>query len=158
MKILTASLMSSLLLSAGVFAFLTDQWTGSNVTMQVVLITFGMVCGYLVYSVWRQKLILILPALYLLFIILLPFADTSPVKPAIRLVKSIREGMSEAEVRSAINRHFPETGEFKRPDVRFLDENLLSFVLDPDDGRYNAAIVQIHFANQRVVSARFLAD
>jgi hypothetical protein len=99
-----------------------------------------------------------LPVDYVLFILSLPFLELSPVKPAVRAVHEIRPGMSEAQVRTILDRHFPEHGHFKRPTIGALHENDLSFVLDPNDGRYNAAIVQIKFSEGRCVSAEFLPD
>jgi hypothetical protein len=39
-----------------------------------------------------------------------------------------------------------------------LDEDVLSFALDPDDGRYNAAVVLVKFSAGKCLSAEFLAD
>ena len=118
----------------------------------------GIVMGALVVSLDKHKALLLVPSAYILFILSLPFIDLSPVKPAVRAVHEIRPGMTEAQVRAVLDDHFPEHGRFKRPAIGALHDDILGFVLDPNDGRYNAAVVQIRFSGGRCVSAKFLAD
>ncbi len=101
---------------------------------------------------------LLLPVAYLLLMLALPFLDLSPVKPAIRAVHTIRPGMTESEVRAVLAQQFPEHGRFKRPDFGVLHQDVLSVVLDPTDGRYNAAVVIIRFSGGKCVTAEFLPD
>jgi hypothetical protein len=102
--------------------------------------------------------LLFIPSAYVLFVIALPFMDLSPVKPAIRAVREIRPGMTEAQVRAVLERNFPEHGRFQRPVFGTVREDVLAFVLDPSDGRYNAALVRVRFSAGKCVSAEFLPD
>ena len=137
-----------------------DDWLGAsrNFWFESGFICVGLIFGASAVAIGEHKAYLLGPALYLLFFVALPYLEISPVKPAVRAVHEIRTGMTESEVRAIIDRHFPEHGRFKRPDVGPLRNDVLSFVLDPGDGRYNAAIVQIKFSLGKCVSSEFLPD
>jgi hypothetical protein len=137
-----------------------DEWSGTsrNVYFEFVLVVYGVGLGAIAYSVGKHKAFLIAPSIYVIFIVALPFLDLSPVKPALRAVHEIRTGMSEAQVRAILDRHFPEHGRFKRPEIGAVTNDAISFVLDRNDGRYNAAAVVIKFSEGRCVSARFFED
>ena len=50
------------------------------------------------------------------------------------------------------------SGRFDRPTFGPMRKDVLAFVLDPSDGRYDAAIVRIRFAVGKCVSAEFFPD
>ena len=160
MKILIAFIVSCTLVPAACFAVGLDNWAGAsrNFFFEVCFIALGLAMGALVLWLGRHKVLLCLPAVYVLFMLALPLMDFSPVKPAVRAVHEIRPGMSESQVREVLASHFPEHGRFKRPTFGTLQENVLCFALDPHDGRYNAAVVRISFSGGKCVSAEFLAD
>jgi len=160
MKKFAAIAASCALLVFALLAVGMDDWTGANrsVLFEIAFVALGIVFGTFAFTAGGHKAFLLVPSLYVLFMLALPFLELSPVKPAVRAVREIRPGMSEAQVRSVIDRHFPEGGRFKRPAIGALHEDVLSFALDPNDGRYNAAIVQIKFSAGRCVSAEFLPD
>ena len=151
---------SCVLLPAAWLAVGLDEWLGASlsVAVQACFILLGIIVGALAMWLGRRKALLFLPSAYLLFILTLPFLDLSPVKPAVRAVRDIRPGMSESQVRAVLERHFPEPGRFKRPMFPALHGNVLSFVLDPYDGRYNAAVVSVRFSEGKCVSAGFDPD
>jgi hypothetical protein len=145
------------------FAYLAiglDDWLGAsrNGLFESAFVLLGIIFGTLALTVGRHKGFLVVPSIYVLFILALPFLELSPVKPAVRAVHEIQPGMSEAQVRAILDRHFPEQGHFKRPAIGSLTNDAISFVLDRSDGRYNAAIVSIKFSKGKCVSAEFLAD
>jgi len=137
-----------------------DNWIGAsrNAWFELAFVLLGIIFGGYAFSVGKHMAFLAVPSIYLLFILALPFLELSPVKPAVRAVQEIRLGMSEAQVRAVLERHFPEHGDFKRPAIGAMAKNEISFVLDPNDGRYNTAIVQIKFSAGKCVSAQFLPD
>lgn len=90
--------------------------------------------------------------------LVLPFVDLTPVKPAVRAVRAIRPGMNEAEVRAVLDRHFPASGRFARPEFGAVHGDRLAFVLDPSDGDLDAALVTVEFSGGRCVRARFSPD
>ena len=145
------------------FAYLAigiDDWLGASrsVLFELAFVLLGMIFGAFAFAIGKHKAFLLAPSFYVLFILALPFLELSPVKPAVRAVHEIRRGMSEAQVRAVLDRHFPEQGHFKRPAIGALHQDSLSFVLDPNDGRYDAAVVQIKFSAGECVSAEFLSD
>jgi len=161
MRHLIAFLASSCtLVPAVVLAVGLDDWVGAsrNVLFEVCFISLGIVVGALVWPLGNHRGLLIVPSAYVLFVLALPFMELSPVKPAVRAVHDIHPGMSESQVRAVLDRHFPEIGRFKRPKMGPLHEDCLSFVLDPNDGRYNAAIVRGKFSGGKCISAEFLPD
>lgn len=148
------------LLYVACFVVALDCWVGASTDglFQFRFILIGIALGAGAFLLGRHKIFLLVPIAYVLFILVLPFIELSPVKPAVRAVRAIRAGMSEAEVRAILDRHFPEHGRFRRPQMGDLRNGVLAFVLDPNDGRYNAAIVEIKFSEGRCVTARFLPD
>jgi len=155
-----AIVISCALLLVGLVAAELDDWLGAscNGLVELAYVLIGVIFGALAYSAGKHRAFLMAPSIYLLFIIALPFLDLSPVKPAVRSVREIQYGMSEAQVRTILDRHFPEKGRFKRPAIGALKENTISFVLDRNDGRYDASVVQVKFSAGKCVSAEFLAD
>jgi len=158
-KFITIASSCALLLLA-VLAVGIDDWAGEsrNVIFEVVFVLLGIVFGVSAFAFGEHKAFLALPSIYILFILALPFLELSPVKPALRAGEEIRPGMSETQVRAVLDRHFPEHGHFKRPTIGVLENDLLFFVLDPNDGRYNAAVAIIRFSAGKCVSAEFHPD
>jgi len=137
-----------------------DDWAGASCysLVELAFVLPGIIFGAFAYSKIKHKGFLAVASIYVLFILALPFLDLSPVKPAVRAVREIQPGMSEAQVRAILGRHFPEQGHFNRPAIGPLNKDAISFVLDPKDGKYDAAIVCIKFSAGKCVSAEFLAD
>jgi hypothetical protein len=157
---LIAFLISCSLVLATYFAIGLDAWAGASrsVVFEAFFIAFGILMGALLLQLGSHKALLVIPSAYILLLLVLPFIDLSPVKPAVRAVHEIRPGMTEFQVRVLLERHFPENGRFKRPAIGALHEGILAFVLDPNDGRYNAAVVQVRFSAGKCASAEFLPD
>jgi len=160
MRKFLAIFISGVLLFVAWAAVGMDDWLGASCygLFEVVCILIGVIFGAFAYTEGKHRAFLVLPTIYLLFVIALPFLDLSPVKPAVRSVREIRPGMSEAQVRGILDRHFPEHGRFKRPNIGEVTNDAISFVLDRNDGRYDAAIVDVKFSAGKCVSAEFLAD
>src|SRR5437588_3540302 len=102
------------------FAYLAigiDDWLGASrsVLFELAFVLLGMIFGAFAFAIGKHKAFLLAPSFYVLFILALPFLELSPVKPAVRAVHEIRRGMSEAQVRAVLDRHFPEQDHFKRP-------------------------------------------
>ena len=155
-----AFIISCALIPVAYFFVCLDNWAGGSqrVFFELLFISIGVEIGALVLLLGRHKALVVLPSAYVLFLLVLPVLELSPVKPAVRAVNEIRPGMTESQVRAVLDRRFPAHGRFKRPEMGTLHGGVLSFVLDPNDGRYNAAIVRIKFAAEKCVSAEFLPD
>ncbi len=151
---------SCALMPLAVVAIGMDDWLGAsrNPWFEVGFITVAAIFGIYALVTGEHKGYLLVPTLFVLLILALPFLELSPVKPAVRAIQEIRAGMTEVEVRAIIDRYFPEHGRFKRPEIGPVRDNVLSFVLDPSDGRYNAAVVQIKFSAGKCTAAEFLPD
>ena len=160
MRRFLAFLASCTLLPAAWFAVGLDNWAGASrsFVFEACFIALGILVSVLVMLLGRRKAWLVVPCAYIVFVLALPFIDLSPVKPAVRAVREIQPGMTESQVRAVLDRHFPEHGRFKRPEIGALHDDVLSFVLDPNDGRYNAAVVRVRFSAGKCVSADFLPD
>ena len=141
-------------------AYVLDGWDGvtTDTTFDAVLIGLVSLLSALAFALSRKRAYLLIPVALCLELVVINAIDFSPVKPAKRAIKAIHPGMSEGEVRSILDLAFPENGRFHRPEMGPLRYGVLSFVLDPRDGRYNAAVVEVTFRNGKVVSSRFLSD
>jgi len=151
---------AALILPIGFLIVVADQWTGASLDVAFNVIVFVVVSAISVaaYLVGRKRIYGFLPLPIVLLLVFLRLIDLSPVKPAVRGVAMIRPCMTESEVRGVFERQFPENGRFRRPTMGPIRDDVLSFILDRDDGRYNAAIVEVRFHRGFNTSARFLAD
>src|SRR5438876_11375165 len=93
-----------------------DLWVGAsrNILFELAVLALGVVFGAYAFTMSGHRAFLLLPAIYVLFILSLPFLELSPVKPAVRAVHEIHPGMNEAQVRTVLNHHFPQQGHFRR--------------------------------------------
>ncbi|MEN6334725.1 MAG: hypothetical protein ABFE01_10725 [Phycisphaerales bacterium] len=110
-----------------------------------------------VLPAWKDRFAQVAAVGYVAVLVVLPFVSLSPVKPFRQFHGAIRSGMTPEDVRGELARRFPANGRFLRPVEHASDEGL-SFVLDPNDGRYNAELVVVHLAVGRVVSKECLSD
>jgi len=137
-----------------------DEWTGASyyLLFDVYFISLGVLLGMSALSLGRHKGFLIAPLLFIALVLVLPFIDNTPVKPAMRAVGEIQPGMSERDVRAVLDKHFPADGRFKRPETGPISDNHISFALDRTDPTFNAAFVWVKFESGRCISAQFFAD
>jgi hypothetical protein len=82
----------------------------------------------------------------------LRLVDNTPPKPFRRAFYEIRPGMIESEVDALF---FAQLGRI--PNKR-RSPRTLSYCLDPINGRYNAEIILINFADGRVTGAEYHPD
>jgi len=157
---LLAVAITCVLVLFGFIVVVLDDWAGAscNWAFELAYVLIGVIFGAFAYTEGKHWAFLVVPSIYLLFVIALPFLDLSPVKPAVRSVREIQPGMSEPQVRAILDRHFPEHGRFKRPEFGAVTNNSIGCVLDRNDGRYDAAVVAIKFFGGKCVSAEFSAD
>jgi len=142
------------------YVFVIDQWDGpvAKPAYQAVVLALGALLATGAYLLSGRHLHFVLPLALGLEFLLLSVVDFSPVKPAKRALSLVAPGMAEPEVRAIFAAAFPKSGRFHTPDIPPIRNGLLSFTLDPHDGRYDAAIVQVTLRDGRVVGSRFLAD
>ncbi|MBD2486610.1 hypothetical protein [Aulosira sp. FACHB-615] len=100
------------------------------------------------------------------------FVALSPVKPFTQFYLDIKHGMTIPEVQSRLNQRFPKGGRFYQPQGDFMGgnddvwENIgpvvynqhLNYILDPNNGDYNAEVVNIYFKNGKVVKVEYSGD
>ncbi len=137
-----------------------DSWAAEslNLKFEIFFIAIGVAVGIVSFQLKRHWTVLLLPFSFVLFMIILPFIDLTAVKPAIRALHRISPGMTETQVRAEFNQEFPLRGRFKHPDMRKLQDGVLSFVVDPTDSCCDAAIIRIKFSDGKCVSTEFLPD
>lgn len=75
------------------------------------------------------------------------------VKPFARAFAGIRSGMTPAEVDAVFRAQFPG-----RLPLKEGGGGSISYILDPDDGRYNSEIIYVKLTNGRVVAVEYLPD
>jgi hypothetical protein len=152
----------SALLAAVVLAVvvMVELWSGATEfgTFRIAFVGTLSVIGVIAYFGTRSRLSALFPVASVVLLLVCHLVDLSPVKPALRAVSEIRAGMTEAEVRTILDRQFPVRGRFHRPNFGSIRSGVLSFVLDPTDSAYNAAVVEVRFAGNRCTSAAFLPD
>ena len=160
MKILLVFVITGILLPITWFAVGIDMWTAEslNPVFEIIFVSLGIAIGTAVFLNSRHWAVLILPVLYVLFIFILPFLNLNAVKPTCRALKEITPGMNEQQVRSVFNKNFPKDGPFKMPNMGSINESRMLFVVDPNDGCCDAAVVQINFVNGKCASTEFMAD
>jgi len=159
-RVLAAILVTLALVPALLFAVAVDGWSGESLDPAFTgrFVAFGLIVGLSAVLLGERKGFLIAPAVFTACMLALPFVDLTAVKPAVRAVHAIRPGMSEAEVRAVLDRHFPESGRFRRPQIGAVHRGRLAFVLDPSDAGLNAALVEVEFSDGQCVRAGFSPD
>ncbi len=156
----TALLISALAIPLAYFTVAFEQWAGAtrNPFFVAAVLFMSALIGLTAWLASGKRRYFLVPAAIATLLLFLSVVDTTPVKPALRAISQIHPGMKESDIRAILNRQFPDHGRFRRPDFGPIRDGVLSFALDPNDGRYNAAIVTISFENGRCTTARFLAD
>jgi hypothetical protein len=87
---------------------------------------------------------------FLASILLLHFLDWTPVKPFRRLDAAVQESMTLAEVRSAVQREFPEHGRFPAP-LRFESDPASEFgQMELFLARHSSFFIHLSFSDGRV--------
>lgn len=141
------------------FLLALDGWAGASLYpgFELAFLAFGVLLG-LVSRLGRSRLGLAAAALFVAGVAALPFVDQSPVKPAVRVARRIRPGMSEAEVRAVFDRAYRDHPTDRRPALSRGPDGNFAFCPDSTDPRTNAAFVLIHFDRGRCTGAEFLPD
>jgi len=135
------------------------DWLGLSPLAIAILLFVGVVTAVASFALTRRVAWVVPSTIFLGTLLLLSVVDVSPVQPATRAVRRVRPGMLERDVRAILHDEFPASGRFHPPGLdRPVAEGLLSFVLDPNDGAYDAAFIQVRFVDGRTVSSRFLPD
>ncbi|ALF55601.1 hypothetical protein ACX27_26585 [Nostoc piscinale CENA21] len=125
-----------------------------------------------VYLQSRRKQELWLFIGFNLSIFALYFVTLSPVKPFMQFYSDIKHGMTIPEVQSRFNQRFPKGGRFPQPLGEFIGGNEdvlektdpvvydqhLNYILDPNDGRYNAEVVNVYFKDGKVLEVKYSGD
>lgn len=155
MKILATTLHVPLVLLVWIGWLMVD-WQGSEPRSILIAAGIALVIAAANWLLARRVLFIAAPVAVAAALVAFTFVDVSPVQGAARAVRKIHPGMSESAVRGILAAEFP--ARFRPQNMNApMRENTISFILGTD-GRYNAAIVQVVFANGRVVNAEFLPD
>ncbi|MCF4966799.1 hypothetical protein [Nostoc sp. CMAA1605] len=131
-----------------------------------------------VYVKSRRKQELWLFIGFNLSLLALYFVTLSPVKPFRQFYFDIKHGMTIPEVQSRLNQRFHEGVRFPQPQGTFIygyedvlgkidpkekgflavPDQILNYVLDPNDGRYNAEVVNVYLKDGKVVGMEYSGD
>src|SRR5262245_38691882 len=159
MKTFAAIFISSLLIPTLWLAHSLDDWVGASLSFSFEAI-FIAICAFLgvaAFSIRKHWVFLLLALCSIGFVLMLQLLDLTPVKPTVRALAEIKPGMTMSQVVEILNRAYPKYGRFRRPEYGFHD-NVLSYVVDKSDSRYDSAIVQIRFTQGKCVGSEFLPD
>jgi hypothetical protein len=137
-------------------AALADEMFGISTSPWFCVVAAGLLLPAILPA-WKDRLAQVAAVGCVVFLMALPFVSLSPVKPFRQFYWTIRDGMTPEDVRGELVRQFPANGRFPRPVEHASDEGL-SFLLDPNDGHYNAELVVVHLAAGKVTSREYLPD
>jgi hypothetical protein len=140
----------------------------------LVMAGFSLILLLPVYLQYRRKQELWLFLGFNISLLALYFVTLSPVKPFTKFYLDVKNGMKVEEVQGLFKEHFPQDGKFRQPEWSLNDslENIdseqkgfvtvsdqhLNYILDPNDGRYNAEILIVYFQDGKVVKTKYLPD
>ena len=91
-------------------------------------------------------------------LIVLPFVDITPRKPYTRFYRSLKVGMNVDQIEKLLVKNFPDGGQFKRPVTGGYGGDKIQFILDPDDGCYNAELIELKMGNGKLIAKDYLPD
>jgi len=159
MRTLLAIFITTLLVALLWFAYSIDNWIGASLdfTFEAIFISFCIFLGLAAFLIRRHWLFVLPSFCAVLLLLILPFVNTSPVKPTVRALSAIKPGMTITQVTQILDREYPKPGRFRRPKYGYR-KDVLSYVIDDRDSRYDAAIVEIRFSNGKCADTKFMAD
>jgi hypothetical protein len=160
--------------------FLLDYQLATSLAWQYYLFmdVLALILLLPVYLQSRRKQELWLFIGFNLSLFALYFVTLTPVKPFTQFYFDIKHGMTIQEVQSRLNQRFPKGGRFPQPqgelnyghqgvlqysdpkEKGFLavpDQNL-HYILDLNDGRYDAEWVTVYFKDGKVVGVTYSPD
>ncbi|HEV3117569.1 MAG TPA: hypothetical protein VGY58_10975 [Gemmataceae bacterium] len=129
--------------------------SGKLLALALGLALTATLCVALLARNWRCLVPL---GAFVIFVLILPFITLSPVKPFRGFFDSICVGMTQKEVLQQLDAYFPAGGRYAKPEWRPSVDNSLHFVLNPNDGRYDAEIVTVVFHEGGVLAKMYLPD
>ena len=106
---------------------------------------------------FRKKSFFVYLVLYILCFVSLPFTSLFPTKPLYRSYYRFEPGMTMEEVTGIMREEFGKAG-FKMPTLDHVGEDYHFYVLDPDDGWWNAYWIQIYFKDNRYQRTKISPD
>ena len=124
-------------------------------------LTVGLIVTILALPAWRltkHPAPLVMFAAVILMLLTLPFAPWPLEKPYRAFYRSINDGMTQAQVMTLLDKHFPNRASDGRPTITSRGPGGLTLVLDPNDGHYNAELISVSFRNNLVMAKRYLPD
>lgn len=160
LRLLVLLLLVLVLSIAGTFVAALDAHAAVSLqgTWLAAALAFGVAATAVAWVLSGTSRAWLLFGVYAAGLAALPFVSLSPVKPFRSFHAAVRPGMTEAEVRAALDAHFPVDGMYRRPEVTRSTEGLL-VALDRSDGRYDAEVVWVHLRDEgRVAGAEYHAD
>lgn len=148
------------LASLAVVALWLDQWQGvsDSWTYCLVVLFLGLGMSALVTLRLRSRPAQWATLAFVATVATMFLVDLTPVKPYLRFYAAIQEGMTRADVLTALHREFPDGGRYPVPTLGIDEPDHLNFNLDLRDGRWDAECVGVTLREGRVVSKEYLGD
>jgi len=142
------------------FILVLDAEFAVSLHLRFYLMLVAVALSIGIYLLWivHRNLVRICILFSLALLAILPFVNISPRKTFIGFYRSIQISMSYTEVNDLLVKHFPENGAYKRPVGGYVGVDHMGYILDPNDGRYNAELLVLKFDGGKVCSKQYLHD
>ncbi len=158
---LATSLSVAALVSLGLVFTLADLAVqlSTSATALLVVLALGLLFSLPLFFGGRRSIhqLLIAVAVYGIFaawIVTLPRIDWDVAKPFVRAFHQIHPGMTRADVEVVMRREFLG----KKAPTPTWKAQTGHYILDPDDGAFNAEILFLQMTDGRVTSVEYLMD
>src|SRR4030042_4905189 len=158
-KIVKIALVVLLLLFVGFIILLETTYPVSVMPLLYLFVIAGpFVLAVDLWFIIKRKWLRICLLLVLVPLIVLPFVDISLRKPFMRFYDSLQVGMSETQIGKLLAENFPDGGKYKHPVTYGYGSDNIQFILDPNDGRYNAESIILLMRNGKLTAKTYSAD
>ncbi len=170
MKTIAIAIASQFLILALVACFVwsADIWTGVSLMYPAYIIIALLTCGLLLLpgTLARRPEVLVIPGLWLAFLLALPFVANSSLKPLLWGVRDLEQGMSRDAVLETLKSHYTGTS-FPEPTLYSEEQGdawgqptttRLCFKPGGRSPELQAECLMLFLEDGRFTRASFLAD
>ncbi|MDF1753365.1 MAG: hypothetical protein P1U89_11355 [Verrucomicrobiales bacterium] len=141
------------------FVWVVDMWTGMSLQFPgyivIAVVTLSLLC--LPFCLVRRVPVMVIPGVWLFFLIALPFVANSSIKPLLWGVRDLEQGMEREAVLHTLNRRYAGST-FSEPVVFREDETVICLRPQGRDPGFQAESLLVYLSDGRFSHAHFSAD
>lgn len=136
-----------------------DIWAGISLfyPSYVIGVSLVLVLLLLPFVAYRRAPIMVIPALWLMFSVSLPFVNNSSIKPLLRGMNDLDIGMTKEDVLKTLESHYARSP-YPMPVIQGETESRLDFWPRGRDSAFAAESLLVHMQDGRVIGTMFSAD